>query len=268
MRQRAATARADARRPPQAIADRILRECATEFDDALVLVARYRPGRARALLGGDFYDVVQAADGVVHAVIGDVSGHGPDEAALGVCLRIAWRTLVLSGVSGPRMLRQLEQIMVAERSGPEIFATMTTVALDPVRHSLRVLRAGHPAMLLRRPAVAGAPQAGVDLVEPACGPALGLVPGAAAWTSEDVPLPRDGALMLFTDGLFEGRVAATGSARLGEEGLTELARNRNHLPAPQFVDALINDAEEIAAAGGGLADDVAVVHMEWKHADE
>ena len=34
----------DPRRPPQAIADRILKECATEFDDALVLVARYRPG--------------------------------------------------------------------------------------------------------------------------------------------------------------------------------------------------------------------------------
>ena len=29
----------------------------------------------------------------VHLVIGDVAGHGPDEAALGVCLRVAWRTL-------------------------------------------------------------------------------------------------------------------------------------------------------------------------------
>ena len=44
----------------------------------------YRPGRRRALLGGDFYDAVEIADGTVHVVIGDVCGHGPDEAALGV----------------------------------------------------------------------------------------------------------------------------------------------------------------------------------------
>jgi CheY-like chemotaxis protein len=83
----------------------------------IVVTARYRPGRASALVGGDFYDVVEADDGIVHAVIGDVAGHGPDEAALGVCLRIAWRTLVLSGISGPRLLRQLERILLA-RAGP------------------------------------------------------------------------------------------------------------------------------------------------------
>src|SRR6478735_7111283 len=68
-------------------------------DPRLVLSAHYRPGRRRALLGGDFYDAVETADGTVHAVIGDVSGHGPDAAALGVSLRIAWRTLVIGGHS-------------------------------------------------------------------------------------------------------------------------------------------------------------------------
>src|SRR3954471_7638665 len=57
-------------------------------DPGLALSAHYRPGRRRALLGGDFYDAVEDAGGAVHAVIGDVSGHGPDAAALGVCLRI------------------------------------------------------------------------------------------------------------------------------------------------------------------------------------
>src|SRR3954469_4971880 len=57
-------------------------------DTGLELTAHYRPGRRRALLGGDFYDAVQDTGGAVHVVIGDVSGHGPDAAALGVCLRI------------------------------------------------------------------------------------------------------------------------------------------------------------------------------------
>jgi len=45
------------------------------------VVTRYRPSRTNALLGGDFYDVVQTPDRTVHIVIGDVAGHGPDEAA-------------------------------------------------------------------------------------------------------------------------------------------------------------------------------------------
>lgn len=61
-------------------------------DPAVGHAAQYRPGGGRMLLGGDFYDVMQTPDGAVWAVIGDVCGHGPDEAALGVCLRIAWRT--------------------------------------------------------------------------------------------------------------------------------------------------------------------------------
>lgn len=63
--------------------------------DDLKVTTRYRPGRDQALLGGDFYDVVQTEDGTVHVVIGDVSGHGAAEAALGVCLRVAWRSFVL-----------------------------------------------------------------------------------------------------------------------------------------------------------------------------
>ena len=48
------------------------------------IVAQYRPSRQFALLGGDFYDFVQTPDRTVHVMVGDVAGHGPDEAALGV----------------------------------------------------------------------------------------------------------------------------------------------------------------------------------------
>ncbi|MDX5453032.1 MAG: response regulator, partial [Rhodococcus sp. (in: high G+C Gram-positive bacteria)] len=91
------------------------------------IVARYRPGREQSLLGGDFYDVVQTEDGTVHVLIGDVSGHGPDEAALGVSLRIAWRTLVVTGVTGVTQLQKLERIMVAERANERHFATLTSL---------------------------------------------------------------------------------------------------------------------------------------------
>src|SRR5918912_335328 len=39
------------------------------------LISFYRPGRHRALLGGDFYDAVQDRDGRLHLLVGDVCGH-------------------------------------------------------------------------------------------------------------------------------------------------------------------------------------------------
>ncbi|MER7719667.1 fused response regulator/phosphatase [Streptomyces flaveolus] len=224
--------------------------------EGLHVVARYLPGREQALLGGDFYDVVQTPDGTVHALIGDVSGHGPDEAALGVGLRIAWRTLVISGATGPRQLGILQEVLVAERTGEQIFATLTSLELLPDRRSVRVMRAGHPGMLLR----AGD---GVEWVEVAGGPALGLLPdGVARWPVNELDVPEGAGLVLFTDGLFEGRIGPE-HERLGEEGLLALARSAAVLSPDEFVDRLIGSAEAMAEEYGGLADDVAVVHLQW-----
>ena len=93
------------------------------------IVARYVPSRENALLGGDFYDFVQTPDRTVHVMIGDVAGHGPDEAALGVALRIAWRALTFAGLRGPDRMRELERILKTERAGKGIFATVLSLAI-------------------------------------------------------------------------------------------------------------------------------------------
>jgi CheY-like chemotaxis protein len=162
--------------------------------EGIEVVARYRPGREQSLLGGDFYDVVETDDGTVHAVIGDVAGHGPAEAATGVCLRVAWRSLVLAGVPMPALISLLEQMLVAEREGDRVFATLSYLAFTPDRRRVRVLRAGHPGLLRRM-------GDGVDLVEDEVGPALGLVTGHG-WRDQEMPLPPGASLVLFTDGLF------------------------------------------------------------------
>ncbi|MCX2968838.1 MULTISPECIES: PP2C family protein-serine/threonine phosphatase [Streptomyces] len=223
------------------------------------VVAQYEPGREQALLGGDFYDVVATEDGTVHAVIGDVSGHGPDEAALGVCLRVAWRSFTLAGESGPAALRLMQELLVAERTRPEIFATVTTVELAPARGTARVIRAGHPPLFLR-----DAARPAVGLLDPATGPALGLLPeGLARWPEEEVALPSAGALVLFTDGLFEGRCGERGE-RLGEDGLLELARGHADRSGADFVPALIAQTRSLSERHGGHSDDVAVVHLAWE----
>ena len=64
-------------------------------------------------------------------MVGDVAGHGPDEAALGVALRIGWRALTFAGLRGNERMRQLERILRAESPGTGIFATVLSIALSP-----------------------------------------------------------------------------------------------------------------------------------------
>lgn len=216
------------------------------------IVTRYRPSRVDALLCGDFYDVVQTPDRVVHVLIGDVAGHGPDEAALGAALRIAWRALTFAGVRAAELMRQLERVLHAERTGSGVFATVLSLEFAPDTPSIACIRAGHPGMLRQGAAT-------VEWIEPPAGPALGL--RADDWPQSELELPVGQGLLLLTDGLFEG-YSGTGNERLGEEGLLALARTHDGLPGAAFVDALIDGAGQLAEPRGGLTDDIAVVRVE------
>jgi serine phosphatase RsbU (regulator of sigma subunit) len=220
-------------------------------DERLSVLSRYRPG-GDAVLGGDFFDVVETPTGVLHALVGDVCGHGPDEAALGVALRIAWRALVLSGLDPDRLLPVLEEVLVRERRNDEVFATLCTVVIAPDRDEMLLYLAGHPAPLLLGETPAQVP---ADLA----GPPLGVLPGVV-WGRRAVPLGRLWRLMLFSDGLVEGRTGQD-SERLGVEGLLALAGSSEcYDDAGALADELIGTAR--ALHGEPLPDDVAVLVLE------
>lgn len=211
----------------------------------------YAPGRAHTLLGGDFCDVVRGEDGSVHVVMGDVSGHGAAEAALGVHLRLAWHTAVLCGQSQLEQLRLLERILTDERAREETYATVVSLVLPPHRRSLRMVSAGHPGFLHRH-------RGRVRWAEPRPALPLGLFPGQGDWRESELALSDGDGVVLFTDGLYEG---PTSQGRLGEEGLLRLAARLAHLGTQAFVDALVHGASALAAPFGGLRDDVAVLHL-------
>jgi serine phosphatase RsbU (regulator of sigma subunit) len=221
----------------------------------LRFAARYRPGRSRALLGGDFYDTVRTPDGTVHAMIGDVCGHGPDEAALGVELRIAWRALTLAGLCGDQLLGTLQQVLEHERSDDEIFATLCTVDIAPDGRRAGLCLAGHPSPLLARP---GRPAELLPYDNN--GPALGLLPGAR-WPRMQVELGAEWSLMLYTDGLIEGRIGE-GRERLGQDGMVDMVRRQlaEGLRGEELLRAAVNEVRDLN--GGELTDDVAVLMLD------
>ncbi|WP_405931891.1 PP2C family protein-serine/threonine phosphatase [Streptomyces sp. NBC_00827] len=223
----------------------------------LRFAARYRPGRSRALLGGDFYDTVRTSDGTVHAMIGDVCGHGPDEAALGVELRIAWRALTFAGLCGDELLSTLQQVLEHERDNDEIFATLCTVDISPDGRRAGLCLAGHPSPLIARP---GRPAQLLPYENG--GPALGLLPGAR-WPRQQVELGGAWSLMLYTDGLIEGRIGQ-GNQRLGQDGMVDMVRRQlaQGLEGEELLRAAVNEVRELN--GGELTDDVAVLLLDRK----
>jgi serine phosphatase RsbU (regulator of sigma subunit) len=186
--------------------------------DALLvqeLLAEAGAGKQR-LLGGDFYDMVEAADGWVHALVGDVCGHGAGEAALGVCLRVAWRALVLAGRPAEEVLATVQQVLEHEQQEEAMFATVCMVSVAPDRRSGILRLAGHPAPLL-------VTRDGVTELTAPVSPPLGLN-AARRWPGFEVALGDNWSLLLYTDGLIEGRISQ-GPYRLDTEGLIDLVRD-------------------------------------------
>ena len=219
---------------------------------AVSLQPFYRPGRRRGLLGGDFYDAVQIGPDRLELLVGDVCGHGVDEAALGVELRVAWRALVLAGVDEDAVLPAVEQVLVSERRLDEQFATVAMVSIDLTRNRMSVRLAGHPPPVLLA-------DGKVDPLPTPTGLVLGVDPGRARTATHFGLDTVDWSLLVYTDGLVEGYAEPGAEDRLDVTGLCELLAGPaiRKQPAGQLTSWLFERAEQ--ANGGPLADDVAML---------
>jgi serine phosphatase RsbU (regulator of sigma subunit) len=224
-------------------------------DASITAVTRYRPGGGwRRLLGGDFFDLVQSTDDWVHALVGDVCGHGPDEAALGVYLRVAWRTMVLAGRPIEEILATLHRLFEHERHRSRLFATLCTVSIAPDRRRGRLYLLGHPGPLLLTDEGIAELHAPVNLP-------IGL--GGGDPIGHEVELGAGWSLLLYTDGLVEGRVGG-GTERLEVDGLIGLLTARLAETGTRGIDeSLLDDVLSRVRElhGGDLDDDVAVLAL-------
>jgi serine phosphatase RsbU (regulator of sigma subunit) len=223
--------------------------------DMVTCATYYQPGRNLAVLGGDFFDVVETADGRIRAVIGDVMGHGPDEAALGVHLRVAWRTLVLANVPDKDILGTLSELLGAE-SGNGGFVTACDLTVDKTyRATLRI--AGHPPPLLCTPA-------GSAYLQPEVGPPLGVEgltgaarrwPDTGGWPVWSTQLEPGSSLLLFTDGLLDAYRIPASRESLGVDELLDATSAA--LASGEAVSTWIPTI--VGSAPQRSADDTAVV---------
>ncbi|MCW2616082.1 MAG: hypothetical protein JWN08_3076 [Frankiales bacterium] len=161
----------------------------------LTVAHRYLPGTAGAEVGGDWYDLIPLTRGRVGLVVGDVMGRGMAAAAVMGQLRAAVRACALVEDSPAAVLSLVDAAMSS--LGQTSLTTCLYGVFDPASRRLVLASAGHlPPLLVHR-------DGGGEYVEIDPGPPLGV-----AWhrpTEVEVDVPDGAVLVLFTDGLVEGR---------------------------------------------------------------
>jgi serine phosphatase RsbU (regulator of sigma subunit)/anti-sigma regulatory factor (Ser/Thr protein kinase) len=161
----------------------------------LTVAHRYLPGTAGAEVGGDWYDMVPLPRGRVGLVIGDVMGRGIGAAAVMGQLRAAVRACALVEDSPSAVLTLVDAAMSS--LGQTSLTTCLYGVLDPGAGTLVLASAGHlPPLVVHR-------DGGGQYVELEPGPPLGV--GSAPPPETVLQVPEGALLLLFTDGLVEGR---------------------------------------------------------------
>ncbi len=151
---------------------------------------------AEGVLAGDFLDIVDLGDGRVVVVLGDVSGHGPEAAVVGLRLKSALSAM-LRTAPVPTVLAAVRDGLVGES---ELFATIFVAVIEPAADRLSYVNAGHPPPLVA---------AGGTLAELApTGPLVSGVLTESTWEVEIRDFGPGSVLLAFSDGLLEARDSA------------------------------------------------------------
>ena len=178
-------------------------------------------------LGGDYYDYVDLPGGRLAVVVADVSGKGISASLLMAKLSAETRYCLASEPDPSQAMGRLNRAF-CDSAWEDRFVTMVMAVLDPRRHQVTIVNAGHLPPLWRR---------GPKLVQPVAEAESGLPLGVdrdVDYLLRVLPLAPGDSLILYTDGITEAMNTAGelyGSRRLlalldsDVDGVSQLGRH-------------------------------------------
>jgi serine phosphatase RsbU (regulator of sigma subunit) len=186
-------------------------------------------------VGGDLYDFLQPRQGVVLAVVGDVSGKGIPAALILSSLKALFRTITRDTRDPASIAQRLSDALFEAHQGvPYVTAIVARLENDPPR--LDYVNAGHPPGHILRD--------GTMLTFQPNAPPLGLLPDASFVTAS-IALARGDLGVLLTDGVSEAL----------ESGPVTLSQALSTLCPPPTAERspeeICDELLRAAAAGGG-----------------
>ena len=217
--------------------------------DGLDLAVRYRPAGRANEVGGDFYDVVAAQDGVWRLLVGDIAGKGAEAAALTSLVRhtLAAAALRDRGMDADmRLANDALRVRTAASTFCTVAYASARLAGDGVE--LSVLTAGHPPALVVRKGGAVEPL-------PSSGPVLGVLQTVRFEPAAARLEPGD-AVVLYTDGAIEVRGV---TADEGERRLREVLAAAAGRTAAELLEHI--EHHTLVLGGGAPRDDLALLAL-------
>jgi serine phosphatase RsbU (regulator of sigma subunit) len=177
------------------------------------------------LLGGDFYDWIDAGDGHTTVLLCDASGHGVSAAMMTGVVKSAFHD---AHAEGFRPAAVTERVARAIRPlADDRFVTLFCARLGP-GGQVEYVNAGHP-----RPLLFGPPRAGVELQ--LTGPLVSPAFTDSTWDTARCELGPGDSLLAYTDGLIEAR---RGDEFFGRERLMETVSRSGEAGAGLLTEVL------------------------------
>ena len=214
--------------------------------EGLDLGAAFRPSGDGSMIGGDFYDVFEFESSDWLIAIGDVCGKGVGAAAVAGLARYTVRAAAVRSRRLDEVMHQVNDALLKDESDRFITLLLTRFTRATGSWQATLCRGGHPPPLLFRDGLPPQP--------------LGL-PGGLVGVMEhmtyhhvDVPLRPDDVLVMYTDGVVEGR--ANGEF-YGEERMVDHISKHLAFAANDLARSLVEDVLDFQ--NGDAADDVAVI---------
>jgi phosphoserine phosphatase RsbU/P len=204
-------------------------------------------------ISGDYYDVMQLADGRVVFAIADISGKGISAAILMSSLQAVMRTLTEAGLSPGEVCSRLN-LYLHRVTDESRFATFFYAEWRPAERHLTYLNAGHPVPILIGSG------SGRKLIEG--GPPLGLFPGLQYQVGNVALRPGD-LIVLYSDGITEAGVQK--EKEFGEGRLAEILAADWRKPLAEIRQSVLEAARKWS--DGDQEDDMTLLLVRVRDSD-
>jgi sigma-B regulation protein RsbU (phosphoserine phosphatase) len=230
-----------------AVASQIQRRLLPQFNPEVPNYQLYGVNHSCYEIGGDYYDFISKENGKLAIVIADVAGKGVGAALLMAAFQASIRTLIKAKNDPADLMTQLNNVM-RENSPPNKYITAFYGELDPMNHTFDYVNAGHnPPVLFHN---------GQHTLLGACGPVIGIIPGAS-YVCRNISMEPNDLLFLYTDGITESQNPQ--EEEFGEEGVIHfLAKNRD-LAVEELSRVLENQIREFTQNAAPLDDATLII---------
>ena len=213
-------------------------------EEGLDLHAVLKPAKE---VGGDLYDFY-VKDGILHFIVGDVSGKGVPAAMIMSITRSAFRFISGLGMEPAGIISSMNDV-ICNGNESQMFVTIFVGQIDLESGDFVYCNAGHNPIVVDGRFLDVKPNLAVGLFE------------GFPYQQQSLSLQEDSTIVLYTDGITEAERADT--AQFGEAALLECCRNTAGMTAEEACESLIGKVHEFTD-GNVQNDDITLMTIKIK----